>query len=161
VFIKPAALADGVSETIHQEDRNMKPISKFIGLSILAISAGAAGGLALADSDPHERAYDSSAPHERQYRDEERSDRRQDVRQHSSNSQARWHVTSAIVDQNGRLVTLQHMVPVSDMAVFGMVTEGFVANGLKIDRVDAVFNAADVQMSEPHYHFTQTFLASK
>jgi len=138
----------------------MIPIRKLLGLTILAVSAGAAGGVALADSDAHERAYDSSAPHERQYRDGERSDRAQDVRQHGADSQARWHVTSAILDQNGKLATLQHMVPVSDMAVFGMVTEGFVANGLKIDRVDAVFNVADAQMSEPHYHFTQTFLAS-
>lgn len=138
----------------------MTPISKLLGLTIFAVSAGAAGGIALADSDARERAYDSRAPHERQYRDEERSGRTQDVGQRGSSSQARWHVTRAVVDQNGKLTTLQHMVPVNDMAVFGRVTEGFVANGLKIDRVDAVFNVADAQMSEPHYHFTQTFVAS-
>lgn len=138
----------------------MKRTRRLLGLTILAVSAGAAGGVALADSDAHERAYESGAPHERQYRDEGHSNHAQEGRPRSVSAHARWHVTSAVFDRNGRLSTLQHMVPVSDMAVFGSVTTGFVANGLAIDRVDAVFNEADAQMGEPHYHFTQTFLAS-
>jgi hypothetical protein len=41
------------------------------------------------------------------------------------------------------------------------VTNGIVANGLKIDRVDGVFNEYDAEAREPHYHFTQWFLASQ
>jgi len=68
-----------------------------------------------------------------------------------------WKVTDAVYDHTGRLSMLQHVVPMHDMAVFGRVTNGIIENGLKIDRVDAVFNEADVVSPEQHYHFTQRF----
>ena len=128
---------------------------------IMTAFATAGGEIAYASSDEHE----IGARHEtdehaaiRPDRNEPRMDLSQIEPMRAQDSNSHWRVTDAVYDPNGRLSILQHTVPLHDMAIFGRLTSGIVENGLKLDRVDAVFNEADSATPVPHYHFTQRFL---
>ena len=128
---------------------------------IMTAFATAGGEIAYASSDE----YEFGARHEtdkdaaiRPDRDQQRMDLSQTESMRAQDSNSHWRVTDAVYDPNGRLLMLQYTVPLHDMAIFGRVTSGIVENGLKLDRVDAVFNEADSATPVPHYHFTQRFL---
>lgn len=71
---------------------------------------------------------------------------------------SRWTVTDAVFDPETRALTMRHIVPFSDMADYGTLANiNMVGNGLRLDSVDARFAQADVDLNEPHYHFTQSF----
>ena len=130
--------------------------------AILATSAAAA----LASEDEHDarRTYSDNAAIE--IDDEERSEGPSrsnaeftDVAARTTDS-PHWRVTHAMRDAQGRISELHYVVPLHDMPYFGQVTTAITDNGLAIDYADGLFFEADADMSEPHYHFVQTFKIS-
>ena len=143
----------------------MKRSEKYLALAVMAGIASANIGTAFADADEYERTSDYGTADTLKRGDSDRgfAGRRGGyalLKQYGVDSRDHWKVTDAVYDDQGRLSMLQHVVPLHDMAVFGSVTTGIVANDLKLERVDAVFNAPDSDVREPHYHFTQRFQAS-
>lgn len=131
--------------------KNASTITLLLAMTGLAV---ASSGIVHAESDEDksgsryavERHADALRPYQ------------QDTGTAMIDSRAHWQVTDAAYDQAGRLSLLRHIVPLHDMDAFGRVTSGIVDSGLKLDRVDAVFNEADHATPVPHYHFTQRFL---
>ena len=139
----------------------MKNSSTITLVLVMAGFAAANTGTAFAKSDERESStgYEAERDADAGTRpDQQRANLLRDEYASGSDGLLHWKVTDAVYDHTGKLSMLQHIVPMHDMAVFGRVTNGIIENGLKIDRVDAVFNEADTVTSEPHYHFTQKFL---
>jgi hypothetical protein len=154
-------ITNGIDHRNHLEDADMKYSRTLTRFLIMTAFATAGGEIAYASSDEHEfgaRHETDEDPAIRPDRDEQRMDLSQIEPVRAQDSNSHWRVTDAVYDPNGRLSILQHTVPLHDMAIFGRVTSGIVENGLKLDRVDAVFNEADSATPVPHYHFTQRFL---
>jgi len=158
---RPLDITDGIDHRNHQENTDMNDTLTLTLFLIMTALATAGGGIAYADSDE----YKSGARYETDDdavfgpgRDPQRVDLSQTESMRAQDSSSHWRVTDALYDHTGRLSMLQHTVPLHDMAIFGQATSGIVGNGLKLDRVDAVFNEADSATPVPHYHFTQRFL---
>lgn len=134
----------------------MKLSGKYLALAVMAGITSATLWPAFADDDGYGRASEND-------RTTEYAGRYSGyalLKQYGVEPRDHWKVTAADYDPSGRLTMLQHVVPLHDMAVFGSVTTGIVANGLQLERVNAVFNAPDADVREPHYHFTQRFQTS-
>jgi hypothetical protein len=158
---QPLDITNGIDHRNHQENANMNDSRTLTLFLLMTAFATAGGGIAHAGS--HE--YESGAHYELDDdaaigfgRDQQRVDLSQTESMRAQASNSHWRVTDALYDHTGRLSMLQHTVPLHDMAIFGRITSGIVENGLKLDRVDAVFNEADSATPVPHYHFTQRFL---
>ena len=158
---QPLDITNGIDHRNHQENADMNDSRTLTLFLICAAFASAGGEIAYAGS----HAYASEARYETDDdaaiglgRDQQRVDLSQIKSPRAQDSNSHWRVTDALYDHTGRLSMLQHTVPLHDMAIFGRITSGIVENGLKLDRVDAVFNEADSATPVPHYHFTQRFL---
>jgi hypothetical protein len=158
---QPLNITNGIDHRNHHEDADMNDSRTLTLFLIMTAIATASGEIAYAGS--HE--YESGARHETDddaaigfARDQQLVDLSQIKSMRAQDSNSHWIVTDAVYDHTGRLSMLQHTVPLHDMAIFGRITSGIVENGLKLDRVDAVFNEADSATPVPHYHFTQRFL---
>ena len=137
----------------------MNHTRKRISLVAIATLLAAGSGPLFADSNEYERESESSKRYGHTPDGADTRQLRERERQYPV-SGARWKVTDVAMGPDGELSMLQHIVPLKDMAAFGSVTSGITANGLKLASVNAVFNAYDAEVREPHYHFTQRFSVS-
>ncbi len=142
----------------------MQKPNKLFVLVVMASFTAASGATVFAESSEQKHKYESGMRYEMEGKAAVRSDSDQQQRSSVLNNERKgqvntshWKVTDAVSDHTGRLTMLQHIVPLHDMAVFGSVTNNIIANGLNIERVDAVFNESDTETQGPHYHFTQMF----
>jgi hypothetical protein len=154
----------------------MKQHRKLVNVLIATTLSLSIGGTAFARSSNHGPGLSSEQSHERlakanPWQPEHEGRAGDENREHNNHesiqsrsqrfsveglSAARWTVSDVIRDSNNRVLGIRHVVPIKDMPVYGAVANvGLASTGVKIARVEARYAAADSDLGQPHYHFTQ------